>query len=63
MKEAVEDKIALEEEGEERIWIPYEELKAYLDHVTVALMNVVSSIETSLATIEKNAKNKGESNE
>ena len=53
-------------DSEERIWVPYDELKTYLVSLGETLKQMSESIEMSLDMIENNAKrineNKGDNN-
>ena len=60
-EETIEETI---EEMPDKIWVPFDELKMYLQQLSGSMMNMVNSIEQSLTLIEQNAtKNKGDSNE
>ena len=39
----------------DEIWIPYSELKGYLEHLRGALTTMIMGIEKSMTTIENNA--------
>ena len=43
-------------DNEERIWVPYDELRTYLASLSKSLKQMSSSIEESLSMIEDNAK-------
>ena len=51
-------------ESEDRIWVPYDELKKYLESLGATLRQMSDSIEMSLGMIEENARslndNKGD---
>ncbi len=51
-------------DSEERIWVPYDELKTYLESLGKTLSQMSESIEMSLNMIEDNARkmNKGDNN-
>jgi hypothetical protein len=47
---------------EDRIWVPYDELKTYLKTIQTTLESIVLSVDHSINSIEENAvKNKGDS--
>ena len=54
-KETIEEAI---EDMPDRIWVPFDELKMYLQQLSSSMMNMVNSIEQSLELIEKNATNR-----
>ena len=43
-------------ENEDRIWVPYDELKTYLGSLSESLKQMSESIDVSLNMIEDNAK-------
>ena len=47
---------------EDRIWVPYDELKIYLKTIQTTLESIVLSVDQSINSIEENvSKNKGDS--
>tara|TARA_R100001015_G_C4632300_1_gene195676 strand:+ start:1861 stop:2052 length:192 start_codon:yes stop_codon:yes gene_type:complete len=52
MEETMEQPV----DNEDRIWVPYDELKTYLESLGTTLKQMSDSIEVSLNMIEDNAK-------